>query len=234
MRVAVAGFALLYFGAFSTSAQTTDPPSFRVHIDPIARVAPDSLVIMASGYTGSPAFSYIAVHISVNGQEVGFAWAGTLKDEPARLDYRFVYPLDAPGHYTVSVFWVYSYGVIVDAVGWELDVGSPWYGILVEKPGNRVVRLSAPDAVRSRWITESAIDWGDGLSSSVQWGPAGPLGAWVEHQYAVDGTYTVTWINSYHVNSTTFTSAVPVTFSTDVVTPVESTTWGRVKALYRK
>ncbi|MCH7548853.1 MAG: hypothetical protein IH969_04835 [Candidatus Krumholzibacteriota bacterium] len=154
------------------------------------------------------------------------------------VEFDFTHMFACPGTYEIRA-WCQFNGMH-DLRSWTVEVtGEPVakYTIVPDHATRPTrIRLEYFGLENRELITRSTIDWGDGSGTkdvTVKMFATGHLYGQPAHYPTTPGEFTVTSINYYGDGpcdpapvTTTWTSPI-------VVLPVEATTWGRVKALYK-
>lgn len=142
---------------------------------------------------------------------------------------------DCPGTYTISVYAYFDVmppGLI--GRGTVAIPPLPGFGLVVTSGGSNEVHLETADAINQSKIIESTVDWGDGTPiQQFTWTSCSdstrclPL-----HTYSHLGEFDIVVVNRYG-GACPFERSDGVRVSIDTLTPVESQSWGAIKALYR-
>lgn len=123
------------------------------------------------------------------------------------------------------------YDPLTPVFQWTVRVYKPLPNMEVLYTNPLTVRLRASDVPHVSWIQEIRVSWGDGASDSFS-GSGNLASVSLDHVYAQVGRYPVRLSVVYDSGKCQFTSTRDVVVEPGIATPVESTTWGRVKSLY--
>jgi hypothetical protein len=156
----------------------------------------------------------------------------------------YVVPIDAkhtytrPGVYTIT-------GVAVGAGECDGMTGSKTWQVTFTTPSFTLVAVQAPngppydvylsttDDIRLDYLTAATVNWGDGgppLAAGWYW-DSGMLRT-ATYAYAYGGHRSVVVTHSYGSAPYAFSETSELDLDVGNATPVESSTWGRIKALY--
>jgi hypothetical protein len=142
---------------------------------------------------------------------------------------------DCPGTYTISIYAYFDFmEPQLIARGTVAIQPLPGFELVVTSGGNNEVHLETADVINRSKIMESTVDWGDGT-------PAEPF-AWVScsnstlclppHTYTDLGDFDILVVNRYG-GACPFERSDSLQVTIDTLTPVESRSWGAIKAFYR-
>lgn len=120
----------------------------------------------------------------------------------------------------------------------KLSLGWEHYAVSLQ-PREWQGRVTSPIDPWADYLVRATVDFDDGVGVQPLtwfWDIVG--GKWVTHWriYVLDGVHTATVVNTYNRDGCEFDviSTVDFTTSGSPLVPVEETTWGRVKSLYRE
>jgi hypothetical protein len=99
---------------------------------------------------------------------------------------------------------------------------------------DKTVMMQMEDYYKGVRSYRATVDWGYGSElEAFQWTCDGWPCAGPTHVYATAGEYDIVVTNEYISPECAMSQGACTTVTVVIATPVEETTWGRVKALYR-
>ena len=189
---------------------------------------------VAAGNLGKPSIGASTIDWGDGSEVEHFAWQGTAS--PFESPWHF-YPRD--GEFEVRIVNTYvGNGCQWDEVreiSVQIDSEPPvaeTYPIYAND--GRTCKMIVTGDICAGGIAGSTVDWGDGTPIQEFWWRRDIYGLETPyHDYAQDGEYTVRIVSTQVCGypELVLTAVVSIAGNT---TPVQATTWGRVKALYRK
>lgn len=213
--------------AFHSAPALGQDCSFEIHATPATGVAPLPVRVMGDAYV-------YEILVNIGGEAEYYAFTPDPYGLTCRTGWRFTYDhqFDCPGTYEVVVMSQNNPDFRETTTVTVSPPLMPYLFILEESPYSAY--LGVHYDIAQRPFDYATVDWGDGNVHTFTWELRGLYMGTPTHVYAVDGNYTASVTHHYsgpHCSwSQTMTANMRIP---NPATPVSTSTWGGVKALYR-
>ncbi len=236
IRFAVLLGAMAFWVVLGTPTVTTahpDDPIIMVDCDPTAGTGPMSIALAGeiTGWVMCYQINYgdgFSETIDIGLQDSCWDFVNTVEVELA-------HEFTCPGEYVVTL---YAMGVGGEATTqWTVLVSAPVFELSVSGAASAdlpaEISVQTRDDVRFDTISTSVVNWGDG-SSPEEFVWILQQGTYLSpaHTFTESGVFLVTVTNNYTGENCTHSESSSITVTAGSVTPVETTTWGRIKSVY--
>jgi hypothetical protein len=231
--------AVLLIGAFGPGVTAAQPGGIFVAWGPREGPAPLDVSVLVSGHASGQNYNYICGTVewddgSESDEQCDFCLFCDPGKVHASLSATFEHTYVCPGTYTAVVAG--DAGTCDCTYTYQITVTAPKMNLVAMcGASDTSCRLYAASAIDTEHLARAVVDWGDGTEpEEFTWTQESAWYAAPAHVYAEAGRYAVRVDNHIEGESCGWVQTARINVNPGYTTPVEQTTWGRVKALFRE